>query len=217
MYDIALREYKWLTANSPGQASYFIGLGEVYRQQGRIPEAIDAFRHCAALAPNDPRIPSVVGFLEETAGQHDLAKASYRDALKTDPDNAIALNNLAYVLADNGGDLNQAFEMVQRAGAKKPNDPSVADTMAWIYVKEKKLDMANSIYRGLTARAPDNPVFHYHYGVALWQKGDRTKGREELERALGKGLPKESEDRIRELLSNKTGAVVQRRGFQANG
>jgi tetratricopeptide (TPR) repeat protein len=208
MYDIALREYKWLTANSPATVEYFIGLGNVYRQQGHIPEAIEAFRQCATLAPNDPRIPSVVGFLEETNGQTELAKASYREALKTDPDNPIALNNLAYVIADRGGDLNQAFEMVQRAGAKRPNDNSVADTMAWIYVKEKKLDMASSIYSRLTARAPDNPVFHYHYGVALWQKGDRTKGRQELERALGKGLPKESEDRIRELLSNKTGAVL---------
>jgi tetratricopeptide (TPR) repeat protein len=207
-YDIALREFTWLTNNSPKNVTYLIGLGTVYRRQGQIPDAIAVFRRCALLAPNDPQIPSVVGFLQETNGETELAKASYRQALKADPENALALNNLAYLLADTDTDLDHALEMVQRAEGKKPNDNFFEDTLGWIYVKKKRLDLASGIFSRLTAKAPDNPIFHYHFGVALWQKGEKAKARPELERALGKGLPKQSEDKIRDLLSDKNGALL---------
>ena len=43
------------------------------------------------------------------SGKKEEAERAYRATLQLDPDNAIAMNNLAFLLAERGGDLDQAL------------------------------------------------------------------------------------------------------------
>jgi hypothetical protein len=50
-------------------------------------------------------------------------------------------------------------------------------------------------------QAPQNPIFHYHYAMALNQKGDRDSARKECQAALADKPNKNQESDIRQLMS----------------
>jgi predicted negative regulator of RcsB-dependent stress response len=56
------------------------------------------------------------------------------------------------------------------------------------------------IYKDLTSQVPSSPTFHYHYGVALLQKGDKPSAKKEFEKALADKPSIGEETKIKELL-----------------
>ncbi|MBE7541610.1 MAG: CPBP family intramembrane metalloprotease [Solibacteraceae bacterium] len=77
----------------------------------------------------------------------------------------------------------------------------MADTLGWIYIRKNLSDNAIRIFRELTAKHRDNPVYHYHLGMALYQKGDRGGAKQSLQTALSLRPAKDDEVKIRELLT----------------
>ena len=125
----------------------------------------------------------------------------YEQILKIQPDNAVALNNLAFLKAEKGIDLDSAQTMAQRALQKEPNTTAIADTLGWIYIRKNLSEEAVRLFQDLVTKEPDNPKFHYHYGMALYGKGDKPATRRELEIALKDKPSKDDEAKIRALLS----------------
>ena len=56
----------------------------------------------------------------------------YERILELDPSNLMILNNYAYYLAINGGDLKKAERMSERTIRENPNNPVFLDTYGWI-------------------------------------------------------------------------------------
>ena len=137
----------------------------------------------------------------ETIGPADQAKAVYEQILKLDPNNAVALNNLAYRKAEEGLDLDAALTMAQRARQLAPNATAMADTLGWIYIKKNLSADAERIFKDLVQKDPANSTFHLHYGMALIQKGDKTSARRELEMALKNKPSKDEAGKIQDLLT----------------
>jgi Flp pilus assembly protein TadD len=77
----------------------------------------------------------------------------------------------------------------------------VADTLGWIYIKKNLSDNAIEIFRDLTKKLPGNSTFHYHLGMALFQKGDRPSARKELQTALQSKPSQQEATKIKELLA----------------
>ena len=73
-----------------------------------------------------------LGLLYEQAEEFTRAIERYRLVLKVEPNNAAALNNLAYGLAVRQSSPQEAKPLAEKAVALAPNDPNVADTLAWI-------------------------------------------------------------------------------------
>jgi predicted Zn-dependent protease len=121
--------------------------------------------------------------------------------LKINPSHAVALNNLAFIKAQEGVDLDQALTMSQRARQAMPNSPEVSDTLGWIYIKKNLSEDAVRVFKDLTAQVPTNPVFHYHYGMALLQKGDKSSAKKEFEMALADNPSTGDKAKIQELMS----------------
>ena len=65
-------------------------------------------------------------------GQYEKAYAAYDEVLQIAPDYLSVLNNYAWTLAINGGDLKKAEKMSQRTIQKEANNPTFLDTYAWI-------------------------------------------------------------------------------------
>jgi Flp pilus assembly protein TadD len=124
----------------------------------------------------------------------------YEHILKLDPNHPIALNNLAYRKAEEGQDLDGALTMAQRARQLQPNATAMADTLGWIYIKKNLSADATRIFQDLVKKEPDNAIYHYHYGLALIQKGDKPSARRELEVALKNKPPKNEADKIQDEL-----------------
>jgi len=152
--------------------------------------------------PNDPTVLLTLGSLYERGGRLPEAQALYRETLKLDPDNAAAMNNLAYNLVESGGDLEEALVFAKRASQRAPNQPQYSDTMAWIYLKKKMTSAALQVFENLARKHPDVSTYRYHLGAALMEKGEHSRAKSELTAALSKKPSAHQEGRIRALLSS---------------
>ena len=65
-----------------------------------------------------------------------------------------------------------------------PNDPSVADTLGWIYYKKNAYLLAAELLKEASEKLPENPVVQYHYGLALHKNGNSSLAKKTLESAL---------------------------------
>lgn len=199
-YDAAIGILKAMAAAEPNSADLQIRLGETHRLKGDLRAAIEHFRRARQLQPDNADVHVWLALLLHMTGRADEARQHYQDILRLQPDNAIALNNLAYVMAENGGDLELALTYAQRARLKLPGVPEVADTLGWIYIKKQLTANALTIYDELVAKYPTNPIYRYHRGMALLQKGDRAEARKELEAALRNRPEPEDRAKIEDLM-----------------
>ncbi len=140
--------------------------------------------------------------MEERSGKKTEAIASYRKALAKSPDDPTVLNNLAFLLADTGGDTKEALRDGEpRRSAKRLMLPQLQDTLAWIQIKRHNTAEALPILQALTNKYPEDNTFRYHYAVALIESGDRAAARRQAETALSQKPPSELADQLRSVLA----------------
>lgn len=200
-FDDAMSEYRLVLAKTPNSADLLTRLGEVSKLKKDDNGALEYFRKAAAINDKDATARLRLALLYDSMGMRAQARPVYDEILKLEPDNWVALNNMAYILAEEGKDLDQALTFVQRAKQKQPNEPNVADTMGWIYIKKNLSDPAVQIYKDLTAKDGNVSTWHYHLGMALYQRGDKLEAKKALGVALSKNPPKDEMGKIKELLA----------------
>jgi len=201
-YEDAIGIYKGLLNQEPNSPSLLYQLGETERRNGDLNASMESFRHCSQEAPNDTQCLLELGLLMDGTGKREQAKPIYEQILKIQPDHPIALNNLAYIKAEEGVDLDQALTMAQRARQKAPGSPDIADTLGWIYIKKNMSEDAVRVFTDLVQKDPKNPTFHYHFGMALLQKGDKSSAKRELETALKDNPSTDEKGKIQDLLQH---------------
>jgi cytochrome c-type biogenesis protein CcmH/NrfG len=199
--DLAAQQYEWLRSSDPKSIEAYASLGKIYQLKGDLGNALSSYQKAYELAPNNPQIMLQVAFLETSSGQHKEAIANLRKELAIRPEDATALNNLAYELAELGTDLDQASALAEKAQRMAPSNPGIADTLSWIYVRKGLNDSAIGILNGLVKKYPSEPVLRYHLGVALLQKGELGEAKAQFNMALSQKLPKEVADKIKEIMS----------------
>lgn len=199
-YDEAIAIYQTLVSQDPRSPDLLLQLAETQRRKGDLNAAVDTFRRCSQAAPANTKCLMQLGMIFEGTGKQDQAKPIWEQILKINPSDPVALNNLAFIKAQEGVDLDQALTMSQRARQAMPNSPEVSDTLGWIYIKKNLSEDAVRVFKDLTAQVPSNPVFHYHYGMALLQKGDKPSARREFEAALADNPSTGDKAKIQELM-----------------
>lgn len=199
--DQAEEQYRFLLGKEPQDVELYMRMGETLRRKGQTQASIDILRKGQQIQPNNPKSNLQLALTLDAAGLKRESLPIYESIVKVQPDNPIALNNLAFMLAEEGRDLDQALTYAQRARQQLPNSPDVADTLGWIYIKKNLSDNAVAIFKELTRKYQQNSTYHYHLGLALYQKGDKVGAKKSLQSALTLNPAKEDEDKIRELLS----------------
>jgi tetratricopeptide (TPR) repeat protein len=200
-YDTAIEEFERLAAASPKAPQLYTALGNVYRLKGDYANALSTLEKGAALAPKDPAPVTAEAEVLTRWGRMPQALEKYRAALQVAPDNPTLLNNVAYLLADTGGSLDEALKYARRALQIDSKQPRYSDTLGWIYFKQKLNDSALQVFRTLTASNPDNATFHYHLAMVLLEKGDKSNAKAELENALSKKPSEEIRHDVEAALS----------------
>lgn len=206
-YQVAIAEYTALLASWKGNAAAAariaeveVALGEAYRLNGQAELAIQTLEKARLARPDDPAIWMNLGKILDGMGRKQKARECYEQTLKIEPDNVIALNDLAFLMAESGGDLDKALTYAQRARQIMPNVDEVADTIGWIYLKKRLSKSAIEILEPLTARQPGRAVYRYHLAAAFLAVGDKPRARQELQIALKSNPSTEEAAKIRELI-----------------
>ena len=204
-YDAGIAEFTALLdkadRKSATAADLYVRLGETQILNQNLPAAIESLKKAHDILPNNSLILNTLASVLASAGQKKEAKAAYENALRIDSDNPVALNNLAYIIAESpGGDLNQALTFAQRANQKLPQAYEIADTLGWIYLKKNLPDNALELFKNNVSKVPTNSTYRYHLGMALFQKGDKVHAKQELQTALTNNPSKEEAANIKELI-----------------
>lgn len=199
--DLALAELNKQAARYPKSADVQLRIAQLQLRHGHLEESLEALRRAQQIAPEAKGLDATIGNVLDQMGNKPEAIASYRKALAKTPDDPLLLNNLAFLLAETGGNLTEAQRMITAAIRKKPEVPQLRDTLAWVQIKQHNYAMPLQSLTALTTRYPDNPTYHYHYAVALIDSGHRSEAKLQAETALSKKPPAEMATALRNLLA----------------
>ena len=125
-----------------------------------------------------------LAFLYEQAEEYARAIERYRLVLKIQPNNTAALNNLAYGLAVHQSSPQEAKPLAEKAVALAPNNPTIADTLAWIEHLLGNHAAAAKLIRAAVKVMPGNSEVHLHAAFIFTATGELPAADAELKIAL---------------------------------
>jgi Flp pilus assembly protein TadD len=198
--DVAIKQFEEMLSSNPNSPEVLMQLARLYKRNGQTQQATASVERASQVAPQNAKIQAVMGQSLEESGRRSEAIAKYRKALELSPQDPVVMNNLAMLLADDPKQLEEALKLASAARQKAPAQPSIADTIGWIYYKKDMYDSALQIFSNLAQRYPDNGNFRYHHGATLLAKGDKSKAKQELQSALEKNLSQGDRQAVTELL-----------------
>ncbi len=108
---------------------------------------------------------------------------AYRKVLGIDPENALALNNLAYLYAERGENLDEAMEYALQAVAAEPENPVFLDTLGWLYYKTGDYRKAREIIEKALSKEPGEPEIYEHLAEIYRSLGEEAKAKEYIDKA----------------------------------
>jgi tetratricopeptide (TPR) repeat protein len=203
LFQLAADNYKEILKTSPNSADVWMRLGVMQRELGQSDAALASFEQAGNADPKNVQAFLNRAMLFEALGKKTEAHDAYNKVLALQPENALALNNLAYLNADSGTNLDQAMTFAQRAKQKAPDNPDVSDTLGYVYYQKNLNAEAVRIFRQNVQDHPQNSMFHFHLAMALLKQGDKEGAREEATKALANAVPAQ-QDKIR-LFVNQIG------------
>jgi tetratricopeptide (TPR) repeat protein len=164
-------------------------LGQVQAAQGSVGQALALYQQSIKDHPREIAFYILAGEMYESQNDWSNAKTMYQKALEIQPDNPLASNNLAYVMLQQGGNVDVALAMAQTAHRGMPDSSNAADTLGWAYyqkgVYQSAIEMFQESLRINEKRgAADDPTIHYHLGLAYQKVNQPAQARQQLERAL---------------------------------
>ena len=130
------------------------------------------------------------------------AQKRYEDIIARDSRAAVAANNLAWLYAQRGGNLDVALELARTAKQQLPQQAEVSDTLGWIYYKKNLVSLAVTSLEECAGKDPKNGTYAYHLGLAYAKNGDTRRARTQLERALKLNLADDLSVDARRVLSS---------------
>ncbi|HEY3809404.1 MAG TPA: XrtA/PEP-CTERM system TPR-repeat protein PrsT, partial [Steroidobacteraceae bacterium] len=127
-----------------------------------------------------------------------LAAQQFKVVIALQPNNAAALNNLAWALNQVGD--SGALAIAQRAYQLAPNAASVDDTLGWVLTRNGRPADAVDYLRRAAKRDPSDPDVEYHLAYALTKTGQTAEAHAILTRILAGGQPFDSRSAAQQLM-----------------
>ena len=126
-------------------------------------------------SPGNTKAHLWLGNVETIRGNSKAALGHFRKVVQAEPDNPQALNNFAYLLADEPNSLDEALKYAQRAKELAPSNATFADTLGWILCRKGLYSSA--IMHLERAAAGQDAVSKYHLAIAYARNGNLERGR----------------------------------------
>jgi tetratricopeptide (TPR) repeat protein len=159
-------------------------LGEVQNQRGATDQALQTYLDGAKTNPKEVAFYLLAGSIYESKQDWDHAQQQYKKVLEIQPDNPYASNNLAYVMLQQGGNVDLAFTMAQTARRQLSDNANSADTLGWAFYHKGVYTSAINLFKEAVKKEPDNALFNCHLGLAYAKNGQAALARQQLDRVV---------------------------------
>ena len=180
----AEQEFKQASDLDKKNSEAMVKLGLVQNLRGATDQALQTYLDGAKINPKEVAFYLLAGGIYEAKQDWDNAKQQYQKVLQIQPDNPLASNNLAYVMLEQGGNVEVAFAMAQTARRQLPDNPNSADTLGWAFYHKGVYTSAITQFKAALKKEPDNALFNYHLGLAYAKSGQAALARQQLDRVL---------------------------------
>lgn len=167
---------------NPDEMVFYYFLGLAYIQKDEDDKTLDVFRKGVAQVAEDSN-PDMVSDLYAAMGdilckKNDYLKAfaAYDSSLQWKDDNIACLNNYAYYMSLQGGDLTKAEQMSYRTVKAEPTNSTYLDTYAWIlFLQERYAESKMFIDRAVAEDSVASDVILEHAGDIYALNGEMDK------------------------------------------
>ena len=129
----------------------------------------------------------------------------YKKILEFDPENTVAMNNLAWVMAEGLNKPNDALKLAQKAYEINPNYADLNDTIGVIYFRlgnySKSIEVLEKAVSLYNNNAPELITTFFHLGRSYYMAGNKVDAGKFLQRAkeFNESTDVLSEEEIKEL------------------
>lgn len=175
--DKALKDVRSMLKGTPEDREVYITLAQMNTRLKRWNEAEEALDKAEQLSTK-PEDKAYVYFLRgstyERQKKFERAEEMFRKVLANDPQNAMTLNYLGYMLADRGVKLDEALGYIKKAVELDPSSGAYLDSLGWAYFKMGKYELAEENLIKASQRINTDPTVQDHLGD-LYQKTGRLK------------------------------------------
>jgi len=175
--DEALTLTKGLLNNTDRDRLVWLKLGQFYTEMRRWKDAEDAYAKATPLSTkNDDKayLLFLKGALAERQKHFEPAEQFFRQALDIDPNSAMTLNYLGYMLADKGTRLPEALKLIRKAVELDPMNGAYLDSLGWAYLKLGQYELAEENLHQAVQREQSDPTVHDHL-AELYEKTGRIR------------------------------------------
>ena len=178
----AERAYRAALAVEPQSGAVVIKLCRLLAASGRKAESAAFAATWLARNPADIPVRMYVANVALNAQDYKAAALQYETALRHDPDDVPALNNLAWTL----GELKdpRAMGLAERAAVLSPDSPLVLDTLGMLQLQRGEIQNAIGSLARVRQLAPDRKDLRLHYAMGLLRAGRTDEGKAELKELM---------------------------------
>ena len=159
-----------ITEEFPNHESGWKALGSVFKQVGKLNEAVTAMQRSVQLAPKDAESHSNLGVTLNELGRFDEAEAAYNQAIALKSDSAIAHYNLGVTLKELGK-VDEALASYNRSIALEPDNAEAHSNLGVTLKDLGRLNEAEASYTQAIALKRDYAEAHCNLGNLLQELG----------------------------------------------
>ena len=180
--DTAVRLMEDAVAREPGNAKYWIGLGNQYRVQNRGSRAADAYRRALELVPGEPEASGDLAELLRSDGDDMGAERALRAGLGSAPADPSLVAALARLLLDTGRPA-EAVALLTPVAVHDPPSAELHFLLGLAFEGSGEPRNAEKEMRFARALAPNNAAVLRAAGRVFLRIGNLTEAAESLIRA----------------------------------
>ncbi len=168
----------------PGQKDFWTLEASLLEEKKDYARSKDILKEALKQWPDDIDLLFHLGIVSDKSGNKDEAMQLMEGILARNPDHADAMNYVGYSLADANKDLDRAHILIKKALKAKPDNGYIQDSLAWVYYRQGKIELAwEEILRAVT-NADKDPIIWEHYGDIAARAGRRDEARKGYTKAL---------------------------------
>ncbi len=179
------------------RATVCLGLALAAAEAKKWDEAIAAVARGLEDDPGRKTLQFQQGAMLERAGRRSEADAVLSAFLRENPDNALALNYLGYMLIDYGMDVDRGMAMVRKALELEPFNPAYLDSLGWGYFRKKDYPKAMEYIEKSLKGIEGDPTVLEHAGDVAGAMQDAHKARACYEKSIELQKDPAEKERIR--------------------
>lgn len=151
--------------------------------QKKKSEALDAAQRAVGLAPDDPYLHYVHGFILHRLDRQDAARSALNESLRLDPQSADTFSLLAAIEL-NTSHWEAALKAAEQALALNPEHVEAANFRAMALVGLGRKDEATQAVDFALHREPDNALSHANQGWNYLHRNEPKRAQEYFREAL---------------------------------